>query len=85
MEAGAQSCLSSSPPEFSRSTQMRPSSKLNSLLLLAAVFLGIAGQLAPAIGFAYDRNIDRPGGDYTSSEVPGNDPRVCASRCEIES
>ena len=64
---------------------MRPFGKLNSLLLLAAVFLGIAGQLAPATSFAYDRNTDRPGGDYTSSEVPGNDPRICASRCEIES
>ncbi len=64
---------------------MRPFGKLNSFLLLAAVFLGIAGQLAPVTGFTYDRNTDRPGGDYTSSEVPGNDPRVCAARCEIES
>lgn len=64
---------------------MRLSAKFHSLLLLVAMSFGITMQFVPTASFAYDRNTDRPGGDYTSSEVPGNDPRICASRCEIES
>ncbi len=63
---------------------MRPSSKFQSFLLSAAVILGSVLQWVPVAAYAYDRNTDRPGGDYTSSEVPGNDPRLCAFRCEIE-
>ncbi|MES2537610.1 MAG: PAN domain-containing protein [Pseudomonadota bacterium] len=63
---------------------MRPFGKFQSFLLSAAVILGIVLQWTPVPAYAYDRNTDRPGGDYTSSELPSADPRLCAARCEID-
>ena len=63
---------------------MKSSAKFHFLLLFVGALLGSALQLAPAPGLAYELNTDRPGGDFTNADVPGNDPRICASRCEIE-
>ncbi len=52
--------------------------------LLVAALLGSALHMTSAPGLAFTLNTDRPGGDFTSSDVPGNDPRICAFRCEIE-
>ena len=50
---------------------MRSPTKFHFLLLFTTAL-----HLAPAPSLAFELNTDRPGGDFTSSEVPGNDPRV---------
>jgi hypothetical protein len=48
------------------------------LLILMTVVFAVA---TPASGFA-QTNFDRPGGDYTHSEITSGDPAVCALTCE---
>src|SRR5260370_40123317 len=48
------------------------------LLFLMSLIFAVA---MPASGFA-QTNFDRPGGDYTHSEVASGDPADCALTCE---
>lgn len=53
-------------------------------LLLLRMFCTIA-LVSLSAGVHAQSGYDRPGGDYTSFQVRGGDPAVCAARCERES